>query len=118
MDQETLKRALQAQKSYSVMSDQIIFIKDAVLPLLRPYVSRISVFGSYARGEAMPESDVDLLVKLRPPKERPVLGLKWFLLEKELSERIGRRVEMVTEEAVSSYIRPFIEKDCVIIYEG
>jgi len=44
-------------------------IRDVVVPLLRPYVSRIEIFGSVARGEARASSDVDTLVRLRPEAE-------------------------------------------------
>lgn len=46
-------------------------IGDIVLPALRPYVARIFLCGSTARGEADTDSDADLLITLRPPAERP-----------------------------------------------
>ena len=60
-------------------------LRDKVLPMLRPYVKRIAVFGSFARGEETPESDIDILVELKDPEKRPRLGLGWFGLEEELS---------------------------------
>jgi predicted nucleotidyltransferase len=92
-------------------------LRDRVVPLLRPYASRVALFGSFARGEAGPDSDVDLLVRLRPPDRRPPLGLTWFGLEAELAERLGRRVELVTEEALSPRLRPYVERDLVVLYE-
>lgn len=84
---------------------------------LRPYASRIELFGSEARGEAAPESDVDVLVTLRPPENRPPLGLRWFELEQELSEQLGRSVELVTERALGAHLRPHIAADRVTLYE-
>ena len=78
---------------------------------------RISVFGSYVRGEETPESDVDILVQLRPADQRPRLGLKFFGLQDELTKLIGREVDLVTEEGLSPYIRPYIEKEKVVLYE-
>ena len=92
-------------------------LKDKVLPLLRPYVKRISVFGSFARGEETPESDIDLLVELKPPENRPRLGLEWFGLEEELSRVLGREVELIAEGSLSPYLRPYAEKDLVLLYE-
>ena len=92
-------------------------LKDKVLPLLRPYVKRISVFGSFARGEETPESDIDLLVELKPPENRPRLGLEWFGLEEELSCVLGREVELIAEGSLSPYLRPYAEKDLVLLYE-
>lgn len=92
-------------------------LKDKVLPLLKPYVKRISVFGSFARGEETAESDIDLLVELKPPENRPRLGLEWFGLEEELSCVLGREVELIAEGSLSPYLRPYAEKDLVLLYE-
>jgi Predicted nucleotidyltransferases len=88
-----------------------------ILPPLRPYVKKIAVFGSFARGEDTSDSDIDILVDLKPPGQRPVLGLKWFGLEQELSHILGRKVELVSESALSPYVRPYAEKDMVLLYE-
>ncbi len=58
-------------------------LKEKILPVLLPYVSQVAVFGSFARGEETPESDIDLLVELRSPDQRPPLGLKWFGLDED-----------------------------------
>ena len=92
-------------------------LREKVLPLLRPYVSRIAVFGSFARGEETSESDIDLLVELKAPEKRPRLGLGWFILEEELSKIMGRDVELIAEGSLSPYLRPYAEKDLVLLYE-
>jgi hypothetical protein len=92
-------------------------VEEVVVPRLRPYASQISLYGSVARGEQRADSDIDLVVELRPASERPSLGLKWFELEQELSEALGHQVELVTEKSVSRYIRPYLEKDRVVLYE-
>ncbi len=98
--------------------DKFAELSAKVTPLLRPYVKRISVFGSYARGEATPESDIDLLVALKPSGMRPVLGLLEFIrLEQELKTKLGREVDLVTEEGLNHRRRPNIEKDRVVLYE-
>ena len=58
-------------------------------------VRRLAVFGSYARGEATPLSDVDILVDL----ERP-LGWEVVDLHNELEALLGMRVDLVTEGAL------------------
>jgi predicted nucleotidyltransferase len=97
--------------------DRFADLRDKVLPLLRPYVKWISIFGSFARGEDTPESDIDILVDLKPPGQRPTLGLKWFGLEQELGRIFGREVELISESALSPYVRPYAEKDMVLLYE-
>ena len=92
-------------------------IRDKVVPVLRPYVRRIALFGSFARGEEGPESDIDLLVELKPSDERPPLGLQWFDLEEELSRILGRKVELVSARALSPYLRPYVEKELIVLYE-
>ena len=98
--------------------DRFAELRSKVTPLLRPYARRISVFGSYARGEQTPESDIDLLVKLKPSEQRPPLGLfEVIRLERELQKELGREVELVTEEGISSRIKSKVERDRVVLYE-
>jgi predicted nucleotidyltransferase len=68
-------------------------------------VRRLSLFGSVLRGEASPDSDVDLLVEFAPGAKT----YEHFLTLSELLEdRLGRRVELVTREALSPFIGPRI----------
>lgn len=97
--------------------NRFVDLREKILPLLRPYVKRIAVFGSFARGEETPESDIDLLVELKAPEKRPRLGLGWFSLEEELSRIMGRDVELIAEGSLSPYLRPYAEKDMVLLYE-
>ncbi|VVB69176.1 Nucleotidyltransferase domain protein [uncultured archaeon] len=97
--------------------DRLAELGDKIVPLLRPYVKKIAVFGSFARGDETPESDIDILVELKPPGQRPSLGLKWFRLEQELGRILGREVELVSESAMSPFVRPYVEKDMVLLYE-
>jgi uncharacterized protein len=85
---------------------------------LKPYARRISVFGSYARGDADSRSDVDLLVALKPAGKRPSLGLFQVIrLERELEKRLGCEVDLVTEEGLSPRVRSNVEKERVVLYE-
>ena len=98
--------------------DQITKIRLTALPLLKPYISRLAVFGSVVRGEATNQSDIDLLITLKPSKQRPKLGLfKFIEIEERLSKELGQEVDLVTDDSLSPYIRPYVEKDKVIIYE-
>jgi predicted nucleotidyltransferase len=69
---------------------------------------RIALFGSVVRGEAAPDSDVDLLVQFDPAAKtlRNFLALS-FLLE----ELLQRRVEVVTPESLSPFIGPHILRE-------
>ena len=92
-------------------------LRDKILPVLGPYVTRISLFGSMVRDETTLESDIDILVKLKSAGERPPLGLRWFDLEEELEHILGRPVDLVSESALSPYIRPYVEREKVVLYE-
>ena len=80
-------------------------------------MKRVALFGSAARGEDAPGSDLDILVALQPPGERPAIGLKWLELAEELSLVLERPVDLVTEDGLSPYIRPYVEEEMVILYE-
>jgi predicted nucleotidyltransferase len=102
----------------NVQLEQFEALGEKILPVLLPWgVERIALFGSIVRGEDTPGSDVDILVQLKAPDERPPLGLKWFGLEEELSQILGRKVDLVSARALSPYIRPFVEQEMVILYE-
>jgi len=58
-------------------------------------VADVRLYGSFARDEAGPESDVDLMVEITKP-----LGFRFFGIERELGERLGRQVEMATADAM------------------
>lgn len=73
-------------------------------------VESLAVFGSAVRGEARPDSDIDLLVRFRgdPP------GLFGFLrLERRLSEILGRPVDLVMETALKPALRPRILAEAI-----
>jgi predicted nucleotidyltransferase len=100
------------------MDAKYTVIRRKALPLLKPYISRMAVFGSTVRGEATQESDIDLLIALKPSNARPKLGLfKLMEIEDKLHKSLGREVDLVTEESLSPYILPYIKKEEVVIYE-
>lgn len=68
-------------------------------------VRSLSLFGSFVRDEARPDSDVDLLVEFVPGEKTLARFDRLYDL---LEERLARRVELVTTEALSPYIGPHI----------
>ena len=67
----------------------------------------VRVFGSVARGEAGPESDVDLLVDMEPGRSLLDLGGLWS----DLNELLGRKVDVVTEQSIYWLLRRRILKE-------
>lgn len=77
-------------------------------------VSMIGIFGSVARGEATGRSDIDFVVRFS--KRKSLLAL--VRLERQLSAAIGKKVDLLTEAAISPYIRERILDDLQVIYEA
>src|SRR5258708_8185258 len=76
-------------------------------------VSMVGIFGSMARGEVRKKSDIDLLVRFS--KRKSLLAV--VRLERELSEALGRKVDLLTEAAISPYLRERILKETRVGYE-
>jgi uncharacterized protein len=68
-------------------------------------VQRLALFGSVARGQARPDSDVDLLVQFLPGAKTYE---RFLALSELLERRLGHRVELVTVEALSPFLGPHI----------
>lgn len=93
-------------------------LKEKIVPVLLPYgVKRIALFGSVARGEETPESDVDLLITFEEPRPVPIGLFTWVRLEQELSVRLSRPVEMVSDKALKPRIIPNVQRDLIVLYE-
>lgn len=78
-------------------------------PVIKAYL-----FGSYSRGEADKDSDVDILVELDYSQH---IGLKFFGMHTALSDKLRKKVDLIPAESVSRHIAPFINKDKQLIYE-
>ncbi len=77
-------------------------------------VSKLEVFVSTARGEAHDDSDIDLLVQFS--KRKSFLAL--VSLERRMTAALGRKVDLLTEAAISPYLRERINRDRRVIYEA
>ena len=83
-------------------------IRESRAQLLSLGVRSMGLFGSFVRGEARDESDVDLLVDFEEGKKNFDNFIDTcFLLE----EQLGRKIELVTRESLSPYIEPYILKE-------
>ena len=74
-------------------------------------IKKIAVFGSYARGDAKPQSDVDVLVEyLTPPNIFEFLKLEQFL-----TRLFGKEVDLVTPKALKPLIKQRILREAVYL---
>jgi uncharacterized protein len=71
-------------------------------------VQRIGVFGSFARGDAGPGSDVDIIVELGEPTFDHYMDLKFYL-----EEILQRPVDLVLADTIKPRLRPVIEREAV-----
>lgn len=83
---------------------------------LKPWLAEQGIgnprlYGSFARDQATPESDIDLLVDII---KRP-MGWEFFGIEIELAERLGRKVEMATEDAMHRLVLKNALRDAVSV---
>ena len=90
-----------------VLNDEIVLqkIKENEDEIRRYGVSRVGLFGSFARGEQEEGSDVDLLVEFDKGKKtfRNFIGFSEYI-----EGILGKKVEVLTPEFVSPYIAPYI----------
>ena len=84
--------------------------RDEILRIAGAHGARdLRLFGSVSRGEATARSDIDLLINLEPG--RTLLDI--VAIKQDLEDLLGCKVDVVTEDAVSQYIREQILKDAI-----
>ncbi len=76
-------------------------------------VAELAVFGSMARGDAAPDSDIDLLYELAPGVH---LGFDLFDLEDSLADLFGRTIDLISKNAVHPMMRDRVLADAVLVY--
>jgi uncharacterized protein len=77
-------------------------------PVLTAYL-----FGSYVRDEADSKSDIDILVDLDYSKK---IGLQFIQMKIDLEKMLNSKVDLVTTNGLSEYIKSFVDKEKVLIY--
>jgi len=91
--------------------------KQKILELLKNHedtirgfkVQKMFLFGSVARGEETNASDIDILIKFQiPPTYDMYMDLKFFL-----EDLLGRKVDLVTENALKPELKQYVEKDLI-----
>jgi len=97
------------------MNDQLNITPAALAAFCRRHhIRRLALFGSQARGEQRPDSDIDLLVEFAPGH---VPGLALIRMQDELSSLLGGRpVDLVTPRFLSPHIRPEVLREARDLY--
>jgi hypothetical protein len=89
------------------------------IDLIRDYfitkpVIKAFLFGSVSRGESSADSDLDILVEL--DYSMPI-GLEFVQMQLELQDILHQKVDLLSTNSLSKYIKPFVDQDKVLIYE-
>lgn len=93
-----------------MVASLLVARREEILRIARSHgAERVRIFGSAARGEMGPESDLDLLVDLQPG--RSLLDL--VAIKQDLQDLLGHEVDVVTESAVSPYLREHVLREAV-----
>jgi uncharacterized protein len=79
----------------------------------RNRIRKLALFGSVLRDDFTPDSDVDVLVEFEPDAR---VGLRFFALEQELSELLGRKVDLNTPGFLSRYFRDQVIAEAEVAY--
>jgi len=73
-------------------------------------VGKMALFGSYARGDQQPDSDVDILVEVDPS-----IGLEFVTLADTIESILGLSVDLVSSRAVTSKAMKYIEPELIYV---
>lgn len=79
------------------------------------HIRWLAVFGSVLRDDFGPDSDVDVLVEFEPGH---VPGLAFFSMADELEEMLGRRVDFITKNSLSRWIRARVLAEAKVLYDA
>lgn len=90
-------------------------INISIINYLKPFgPERIGIFGSFARKEDTPDSDIDILVKFK----ETISLLDLVKIHRELSQILGKEVDLVTESSIKNErLKGYIYNDLKIIFE-
>jgi predicted nucleotidyltransferase len=80
----------------------------------RHHVKELAVFGSAARGELLPDSDIDMLVDFLPDARPGLLGLSAMM--RELSALLGRPVDLAVKPGLKPQIRSEVLSEAQVVY--
>lgn len=95
-----------------------MFLETTQLDAIRNYfqnrpVLKAYLFGSLVRGSADDYSDIDILVDLDYSKK---VGLEFIQMQMDLESLLNTKVDLISSDSLSKYIKPYVDKEKELIY--
>jgi predicted nucleotidyltransferase len=81
-------------------------------------ISYVALFGSTARGEQTPASDIDLLVKFHPSKIKTMGLFELSKISNEFEDLFKSKVDLITKDGLKPLIYKYLKNDIKILYES
>ena len=79
-------------------------------------IKYVALFGSYVNGTPREDSDIDVLIDFYP---QSIVGLfKYIDIQENLSQALGKKVDLLTPQAISKYFRTRVLQEAEVVYEG
>ncbi|MHC4146571.1 MAG: type VII toxin-antitoxin system MntA family adenylyltransferase antitoxin [Planctomycetota bacterium] len=79
-------------------------------------IKYVALFGSYVNGTQREDSDIDVLIDFHP---QSIVGLfKYIDIQENLSKALGKKVDLLTPQAISKYFRNQVLYEAEVVYEG
>ena len=79
-------------------------------------IKYVALFGSYVNGTPREDSDIDVLIDFYP---QSIVGLfKYIDIQENLSQALGKKVDLLTPQAISKYFRNRVLQEAEVVYEG
>ncbi len=96
------------------MNPRIALDRQAIAEFCRRrHIRRLALFGSVLRADFQPNSDVDVLIEFEPGQQ---VGLAFFTMQDELSDMLGRKVDLNTPNFLSRYFRDEVLAEAEVLY--
>jgi uncharacterized protein len=110
MARRNMPRKNDTTKRIDALKRSVMAKRNKILAIAAQHgAKRLRLFGSVARGESGPKSDVDFLVEMEP--DRSLLDVGGLLMD--LQDLLGRKVDVVTENGLHWYIRKRVLREAV-----
>jgi uncharacterized protein len=81
----------------------------------RHKITYLALFGSFSRGDASPDSDIDLIARFLNQHELGFLQL--MSIQQEMEDAVGRTVQLLTEEEIHHYIKERIDRERIVLLD-